>query len=48
MASQTRYVVEFDIMLDGKFDIIMFPYLAKTGSVRPTEQQIKVVSPINK
>jgi len=37
--------MEFDILLDGKFDIIIFSYLAKTGSVGPIEQQIKDVSP---
>ena len=32
-------------MLVGKFHIIIFSLLAKTGSVGPVEQLIKLVSP---
>ena len=39
------YLVEFDDMLVGKFHIIIFSLLAKTGSVGPVEQLIKLVSP---
>ena len=39
------YLVEFDGMLVGKFHIIIFSLLAKTGSVGPVEQLIKLVSP---
>ena len=39
------YLVEFDGMLVGKFLIIIFSLLAKTGSVGPVEQLIKLVSP---
>ena len=41
------YLVEFDGMLVGKFHIIIFSLLAKTGSVGPVEQLIKLVSPNN-
>ena len=39
------YLVEFDGMLVGKFHIIIFSLLAKTGSVGPVGQLIKLVSP---
>ena len=39
------YLVEFDGMLVGKFQIIIFSLLSKTGSVGPVEQLIKLVSP---
>ena len=42
------YLVEFDGMLVGKFHIIIFSLLAKTGSVGPVEQLIKLVSPYTK
>ena len=36
---------EFDDMLNGKLNIIIFSFLPKTGSVGPVEQQIKLVLP---